>query len=122
MKWTDLREWETQVSSAFWLGSLLGGFIFGIGMSMSGGCATGSLWRAGEGHVKLWVAVAAFALSGSLFRGWMVDSGIINRLGEPLFLPDVIGFKMALISVIAVMCLWYLLATWNEVKGKLVIV
>ena len=122
LKWTDLREWETQVSSAFWMGSLLGGFIFGIGMSMSGGCATGSLWRAGEGHIKLWVAVIAFGLSGSLFRGWLADSGLINRLGEPLFLPDIIGFKMALILVIAIMCLWYLLATWNEVKGKLVIV
>jgi len=122
LKWTDLREWETQVSSAFWMGSLLGGFIFGVGMSMSGGCATGSLWRAGEGHTKLWVAVIAFGLSGSLFRGWLADSGLINRLGEPLFLPDVIGFKMALISVIAIMCLWYLLATWNEVKRKLVIV
>lgn len=122
LKWTDLRDWETQVSSAFWLGSLLGGFIFGIGMSMSGGCATSSLWRAGEGHVKLWFAVAAFALSGSLFRSWMVDSGIINKLGEAVFLPDIIGFKMALITVIAIMCLWYLLATWNEVKRKLVMV
>ena len=122
LKWTDLREWETQVSSAFWLGSLLGGFIFGVGMSMSGGCATGSLWRAGEGHVKLWVAVAAFALSGSLFREWMVESGVINRVGEAVFLPDLIGFKMALITVIAVMIVWYLIATWNEVKRKLVIV
>ncbi len=122
LKWTDLREWETQVSSAFWLGSLLGGFIFGLGMSMSGGCATGSLWRAGEGHVKLWVAVAAFALSGSLFRGWMVDSGIINRVGEAVFLPDYIGFKSSLILIIAIMCLWYFVATWNEVKRKLVIV
>lgn len=122
LKWTDLREWETQVSSAFWLGSLLGGFIFGLGMSMSGGCATGSLWRAGEGHVKLWVAVAAFALSGSLFRGWMVDSGIINRIGEAVFLPDYIGFKSSLILIIAIMCLWYFLATWNEIKRKLVIV
>ncbi len=122
LKWTDLREWDTQISSAFWMGSLAGGFIFGIGMSMSGGCATGSLWRAGEGHVKLWVAVIAFALSGSLFRGWMVDSGTINRIGEPVFLPELIGFKMALISVIAVMCIWYFLATWNEVKRKLVII
>jgi hypothetical protein len=68
------------------------------------------------------VAVIAFALSGSLFRGWMADTGYINRLGEQLFLPDIIGFKLALILVIAIMCLWYLLATWNEVKRKLVIV
>ncbi len=43
LKWTDLRDWEVFVSDGFWLGSLLGGFIFGIGMSLSGGCATGSL-------------------------------------------------------------------------------
>ncbi len=122
LKWTDLREWETQVNSAFWMGSLFGGAIFGLGMSLSGGCATGSLWRAGEGHVKLWVAVIAFALSGSLFRGWMTDSGLVNKIGEEVFLPDLIGFKMALIAVIALMLVWYLLATWNEVKRKLVMV
>jgi len=51
-----------------------------------------------------------------------VDSGVIGRLGEAVFIPDIIGFKLALIAVIAIMCLWYLLATWNEVKRKLVIV
>ena len=122
LKWTDLREWDTQVSPAFWMGSLAGGFIFGIGMSLTGGCATGSLWRAGEGHVKLWVALIAFGLSGSLFRGWLVDSGFISRLGEAVFLPEIIGFKMALLTVIAVMGIWYLIATWNEVKRKLVII
>lgn len=120
LKWADLREWEVFVTSGFWLGSLLGGFIFGIGMSMSGGCATGSLWRAGEGHIKLWVALLSFALAGSVFRAWLGDSGWINRLGEPAFLPDYIGWKLGLISVIAIMCIWYLLTTWNEVKRKLV--
>ena len=121
LKWTDLRDWEVFVSSGFWMGSLLGGFIFGVGMSMSGGCATGSLWRAGEGHVKLWVAVVSFALSASYFRGWLADSGWISRLGEPIFLPDYIGWKMGLLTVIGIMCLWYLLATWNEVKRTFVV-
>lgn len=121
LKWTDLRDWETFVNPAFWVGSLLGGFVFGIGMSLSGGCATGSLWRAGEGHVKLWLAVIAFALSASLFREWMTESGIANRIGEAVFLPDYLGWKMSLITVIAIMCTWYLLATWNEVKRKLVV-
>lgn len=52
LKWADFKDWEVFVRDSFWLGSLLGGFIFGIGMSLSGGCASGSLWRAGEGHVK----------------------------------------------------------------------
>jgi uncharacterized membrane protein YedE/YeeE len=121
LKWTDLRDWEVFVSSGFWMGSLLGGFIFGVGMSMSGGCATGSLWRAGEGHVKLWVAVVSFALSASYFRSWLAESGWISRLGEPTFLPDYIGWKMGLLTVIGIMCLWYLLATWNEVKRTFVV-
>jgi len=122
LKWTDLKDWEVFVRDGFWLGSLLGGFIFGIGMSLSGGCATGSLWRAGEGHVKLWVAVACFALSASYSRIVLTDSGWGSRLGEAIFLPDYLGWKTALLSVVALMCLWYLVITWNEVKGKLVVV
>ena len=44
LKWTGLRSEEVFVNSTFWLGSLLGGFIFGFGMLLSGGCGSGSLW------------------------------------------------------------------------------
>ncbi len=66
------------------------------------------------------MALASFALSASYSRAWLTDSGWGSRLGEAFFLPDYIGWKMALIGVIALMCLWYLAATWNEVKRKLV--
>ena len=121
LKWTDLREWDTAVSSGFWFGSLVGGIVFGVGMSLSGGCATGCLWRAGEGQIKLWVAIAAFAMSGALFRNWLDESGWLMKLGDSVFLPDIIGWKLALGTVLGTMCLWYLLVVWNEVKRKLVI-
>ena len=121
LKWTDLRDPDASVSIGFWFGSFFGGIIFGIGMSLSGGCATGCLWRAGEGQIKLWVAIAAFALSTSLFRTWLEDSGWIMKLGEAVFLPDVVGWKMAIITVIGIMLLWYLIVIWNEVKRKLII-
>ncbi len=121
LKWTDLKDWDAQVASAFWLGSLLGGTIFGIGMSLSGGCATGCLWRAGEGQIKLWVAIAAFGLSGSLFRGWLADSGWLMKLGDTVFLPDIMSWKMSIATVLGIMCLWYLLVVWNEAKKKLVV-
>ena len=54
------------IPPTFWIGSLLGGLIFGIGMIFAGGCASGSLWRMGEGHVKLWVAIFFFSWSGSI--------------------------------------------------------
>ena len=103
LKWADFKDWEIFVNDSFWLGSLLGGFIFGIGMSLAGGCASGALWRAGEGHVKLWVAVVCFALSASFFRIWLTDSGRANRLGEAVFLPDYIGWEMALGAVVVLM-------------------
>ena len=120
LKWADFKDWETFVRDSFWLGSLLGGFIFGVGMSLAGGCASGALWRAGEGHVKLWVAVACFALSASYFRVWLTDTGRADRLGEAVFLPDYIGWEMALGAVILLMGVWYLCMTWNERRQKLV--
>lgn len=120
LKWADFKDWEVFVRDSFWLGSLLGGFIFGIGMSLSGGCASGSLWRAGEGHVKLWVAVVCFALSASYFRVWLSESGRADRLGEAVFLPDHVGWMTALAGVIVLMGLWYLCMGWNESRRKLV--
>ena len=121
LKWTDLREWDAFVSSGFWFGSFVGGIIFGVGMSLSGGCATGCLWRAGEGQIKLWIALFAFAVSGAWFRGWLEDSGWLMKLGNPVFLPDLISWKMALVLIIGIMCVWYLLVVWNEAKKRLVV-
>ena len=120
LKWADFKDWEIFVRDSFWVGSLLGGFIFGIGMSFAGGCASGALWRAGEGHVKLWVAVACFALSASYFREWLAESGRRDRLGEAVFLPDYVGWEMAAGAVLVLMAIWYVCMTWNERKQKLV--
>ena len=120
LKWADFKDWEVFVRDSFWLGSLLGGFIFGVGMSLAGGCASGALWRAGEGHVKLWVAVACFALSASYFREWLIETGRQDRLGEAVFLPDYIGWEMAAGAVIVLMAIWYVCMTWNERRQKLV--
>ena len=122
LKWTDMKDWEAQVSAGFWLGSLVGGTIFGIGMSLSGGCASGTLWRAGEGHIKLWVALVAFALSASFFREWLGVSGWANKLGEALFIPEFIGWKMGILSVFLLMTFWYIIVSWNEATRKLVII
>ena len=122
LKWTDLKDWDVFVSQGFWTGSLLGGAIFGVGMSLSGGCGTSSIWRAGEGQIKLWFTLVAFALSGSLFRDWLDQSGWLMKIGESVFLPDFIGWGMGVIAVVLLMILWYLLAVWNEVHKKLVVI
>ena len=54
---------------AWGLGSFLGGLVFGLGMTFAGGCASGTLYRAGQGYIQFWlvllfmfVGYVAFAL------------------------------------------------------------
>ena len=60
LKATDLKDASEWVFPSFWSGALFGGALFGVGMVIAGGCGAGSIWRAGEGHIKLWVAVFFF--------------------------------------------------------------
>lgn len=118
LKFTDLKDSGDWVFPGFWAGSLAGGVLFGIGMVLAGGCGAGSMWRVGEGHVKLWVAVATFAIGGSLTRLVVDRTDMLSKLGKARFLPAEIGWAGAMGAVVAVMALWYLLATWNERTGK----
>lgn len=45
-----------------WLGSLVGGFLFGVGMTLASGCGSRSLIRIGGGNVKSLVAMVFLAL------------------------------------------------------------
>ncbi|WP_025246184.1 thiosulfate utilization transporter TsuA/YeeE [Candidatus Sodalis pierantonius] len=51
-----------------WLGTIVGGYVFGIGIVMAGGCATGTWYRAGEGLIGSWIALAAYMLTSAVMR------------------------------------------------------
>jgi hypothetical protein len=118
------------IPATFWLGSLLGGLVFGIGMVFAGGCASGSLWRMAEGHIKLWVAVFFFAWSGSIASGLLHRTGLIvkevtldeieeTRLGFQAYFPVMFdGWGWALFASAAVLLLWYALVRYNESTEK----
>jgi len=114
LKATDLKDATEWVFPSFWLGGLFGGSLFGLGMVLAGGCGAGSIWRAGEGHVKLWIAVIFFALGASMMRLFLTRTELIRQLGSALFLPNLIGWASAVWGVVALMALWYLLCGWNE--------
>jgi uncharacterized membrane protein YedE/YeeE len=83
-------------------------------MTLAGGCGAGAIWRAGEGQVKLWIAVACFGLSASLARLLLQQTGALQKLGWAVFLPSAVGWGAAIILVVAVMAGWAAWATWNE--------
>jgi len=45
-----------------WLGALMGGLVFGFGMTMSGGCGQRTLVRLGEGNLRSLVAAVVLAI------------------------------------------------------------
>ena len=114
LKATDLKDATEWVFPAFWLGSLVGGTIFGAGMVLAEGCGAGSIWRAGEGHVKLWVALFFFAAGASTMRQWLARTDLLRQLGSAVFLPNEIGWAGAVCGVAVLMAVWYLLSGWNE--------
>lgn len=119
LKWTGLRPENVYVTPNFWFGSLVGGIVFGFGMLLSGGCGSGSVWRAGEGHIKLMVVVVCFALSNSLFKLVMdVSKGFRTLIGRQVFLPDFLGYKWTVIILVALFLIYALAATWNEETDK----
>lgn len=121
LKFGDLKDRGEWVFPSAGVGALAGGLVFGVGMTLAGGCGAGSLWRAGEGQVKLWAAVAAFALGASTTRLALVQTGLATKLGVAVFLPVWVGWSGALLVVAAVMAAWAALATWNEVSQKFTI-
>ena len=114
LKFTDLKDKSEWVFPAAGAGALAGGLAFGVGMTLAGGCGAGSIWRAGEGQVKLWAAIACFALGVSLTRLAAAQTGLLQQLGAAVFLPSAIGWGGALGLVVLVMAAWALGATWNE--------
>jgi uncharacterized membrane protein YedE/YeeE len=118
LKFTDAKDRGEWVFAAAGVGALLGGTLFGIGMTLAGGCGAGSIWRAGEGQVKLWAAVVWFAVGASLMRLVLTQTGAGGKLGIAVFLPSLLGWGGALVATVAVMAAWALAATWNEDARK----
>ncbi|MBM4441969.1 MAG: YeeE/YedE family protein [Candidatus Rokubacteria bacterium] len=118
LKFTDLKDRGEWVFPAAGAGALLGGLIFGIGMVLAGGCGSGSIWRVGEGQMKLVAAVVTFALGASLTRIALTATGLQQKLGVAVFLPAWLGWAGAIFLVIGVMAAWAAFATWNEATER----
>lgn len=121
IKWSWLQPPDMGVFHPFWIGSLVGGVIFGVGMLLAGGCASSTLWRAGEGHTKLMITLVAFALTNSSVNQWMSNSAISELLGSGFFLPRLISWQAAVPVFLAIITAWVLWAAWNEKTEKFVI-
>lgn len=61
------------------LGVIVGSFIFGMGIILASGCATGTWYRAGEGLIGSWVALLMYMVSAAAMK-----YGALNGLQKEL--------------------------------------
>jgi hypothetical protein len=121
-----------------WGANLLGSFIFGIGMVIAGGCASGITYRVGEGMVGAMTAVLGLAIGGYLTAaGFLADfknnlqesTKIVSGEGANLTLANVLGLDHTIVAlaifVIAVV-VWFIFGrkgedsdVWGSSSGSL---
>ncbi|OCC16200.1 hypothetical protein DBT_0017 [Dissulfuribacter thermophilus] len=117
------------VRGTFGWGGILGGILFGLGAMLAGGCGSGTLWRVGEGQMKLWLVVPFFGVTNALMVHWfkaihMEGVGpmhVGSKLGKHIYLPDVFGYGGTLLLIAIIMGLWYLIVDWNEDTNKFIV-
>ncbi|NOR45343.1 MAG: YeeE/YedE family protein [Candidatus Delongbacteria bacterium] len=107
------------VYPSFWSKALIGGVIFGLGMTIAGGCAIGTLWRAGEGHIKLWMAILGFTIMAPITKKFIVPvfESFLPK-SEKIFLPDYLGYTGSVLMLLGLILLAYIFVKWNEKTGK----
>ena len=109
------------IDHRFWLGSLLGGTIFGLGMVIAGACASSGLWRAGEGNTKIWVAIVGFCSVYPAFKFAVQNTALGPFLGKGLYVVDIFTWTWTPVLYLAFFIAWYLLAAYNAKTEKFVI-
>lgn len=120
IKWNYIQP-DTMGVHHVWFGSLVGGFIFGVGMLLAGGCASSTLWRLAEGHMKYLVTAISFCLVNPMATLFLKKYQPLNAFGKGIFLPGTIGWGLTLPLMFIFFITWGIIAVWNEETEKWVI-
>ncbi len=95
--------------------TFLGGLLFGLGMVVAGGCASGTLYRIGEGYVASLVTLVGMLggmyLLATTWTGWWANA---ISVAPKVWLPHSLGYGGGLLAVLAALVGSYLLVLWWE--------
>jgi uncharacterized membrane protein YedE/YeeE len=90
-----------------WLSYLVGGFLFGVGMTLGSGCGSKTLIRLGAGNLKslivyVFLGIAAYMTLRGLFGAFRV--GVLERatlvLPQGQGLPSLLGLNRGMLAVL----------------------
>lgn len=98
---------------------VIGSLIFGVGIVLAGGCATGTYYRAGEGLVGSWIALAGYALfSATMKYGALADvnAGLRDQTVPATTVQDTLGVSpWLLVAALTAVVGW---ATWRHLSAS----
>ncbi len=118
---------------------IIGGFLFGMGMVLAGGCASGVTYRIGEGYITAILAGLSFGITAAAVRGgalnfvnsWfgspitvtMQDPGIYNAMEGKVSptIANVLGISPWIVTIVFAVLLaiyiWGTKTTERQVSG-----
>ena len=103
------------------ISTILGGLLFGIGMMIAGGCASGTLSDMGEGAIRALIALIFFiigTLPGLVVKG-LLDKSSLGKIGIKVYLPDVMGYIVAVaLSLLLLFGLYMLTKKYEAFRKK----
>lgn len=99
---------------------ILGAFLFGMGMIMAGGCASGTLSDFGEGEGHAWVAFPFFVLFAApgQYLGYVLDNTALGKVGVNIWLPEYVGYWGALGITLAALLALFVFTKHYENKKR----
>ena len=88
----------------FWPALIVGGFVFGLGMVLAGGCTSGTWYRAGKGMLGSAVALLGFGAGATAMAAGALRP-LQDRIREPVW--DVYGEEATLANILAPELWWF---------------
>ena len=96
------------------VGVVVGAFVFGMGMQLGGGCASGTLYAVGGGGVRNLLTLLFFVV-GATLAAWQAELWTGWPALAPLSLPQTLGLLPAMALALAVFALvWWGSAVWER--------
>jgi uncharacterized membrane protein YedE/YeeE len=105
------------------ISTVVGGLLFGYGMVLSGGCVSGSLYRAAEGYVASWVSLGGVVVGlGVISQTWNWWWGAFISREPKLWLPALggLGYAGALALTVVALLAAFVFLTWWEARAGVV--
>jgi len=113
----------------FWGANLVGGIVFGIGMVLAGGCASGVTYRVGEGMIGAFSALIGLAAAATLtvmgflkpIKDYLQTSTKIMVGESNPTLANILGLPyatLALVLAIILAIVWIFIARRNKEESE----